>query len=69
MLTAQTRSREALLPIAMLPVALPMLLTAVRATTAILNDTPWQTWLQLLGAVCAIYLVMCWLLAGFVLEE
>ena len=69
MLTAQTRSREALLPIAMLPVALPMLLTAVRATTAILNDNPWQTWLQLLGAICAIYLVMCWLLAGFVLEE
>lgn len=72
MLTLHTRSREAMLPIAMLPVALPLLLTAVRASTNILNDTPareWLVWLQLLAAVTVIYLALCWLLSGFVLEE
>ncbi|MCY4019384.1 MAG: heme exporter protein CcmB [Chloroflexi bacterium] len=72
MLTLHTRSREAMLPIAMLPVALPLLLTAVRATTNILNDNPareWLVWLQLLAAVTVIYLTLCWLLSGFVLEE
>ncbi|MCY4071381.1 MAG: heme exporter protein CcmB [Chloroflexi bacterium] len=72
MLTLHTRSREAMLPIAMLPVALPLLLTAVRATTGILNDSPareWLVWLQLLAAVTVIYLALCWLLSGFVLEE
>ncbi|MDE2818678.1 MAG: heme exporter protein CcmB [Chloroflexota bacterium] len=72
MLTLHTRSREAMLPIAMLPVALPLLLTAARATTNILNDSPareWLVWLQLLAAVTVIYLALCWLLSGFVLEE
>ncbi len=72
MLTLHTRSREAMMPIAMLPVALPLLLTAVRASTNILNDAPareWLVWLQLLAAVTVIYLVLCWLLCGFVLEE
>lgn len=72
MLTLHTRSREALLPIAMLPLALPLLLTAVRASTNLLNDSPareWLVWLQLLAAVTVIYLALCWLLSGFVLEE
>lgn len=72
MLTLHTRSREAMLPIAMLPVALPLLLTAVRASTNILNEAPareWMVWLQLLVAVTVIYLALCWLLCGFVLEE
>ena len=56
----------------MLPVALPLLLTSVRATTNILNEAPardWLVWLQLLGAITIIYLALCWLLSGFVLEE
>ncbi len=72
MMTLHTRSREAMLPIAMLPVALPLLLTAVRASTNLLNDSPtreWLVWLQLLAAVTVIYLALCWLLSGFVLEE
>jgi len=36
-LTIQTRAREALLPIAMLPIFLPFLLTAGRAPTGLLN--------------------------------
>ncbi len=39
-MTVQTRARESLLPIVMLPIALPVLLSAVRASTSILTDIP-----------------------------
>lgn len=71
-MTVQTRAREALLPIAMLPVVLPFLLTAVRATTGILSETPqadWIVWVQLLAGISVIYLVLCVFLYGFVVEE
>lgn len=71
-MTAQTRAREALLPVAMLPVALPFLLTAVNATKGIISGMPaaeWRHWLELLGAITALYLALCLLLYGFVVEE
>ena len=69
-MTVHTRAREALLPIALLPVALPFLLTAVRATKGILNGAPeWQVWLQLLAGITVIYVVLCLLLYGYVVEE
>ena len=69
-MTVHTRAREALLPIALLPVALPFLLTAVRATKGILNGAPeWQVWLQLLAGITVIYVALCLLLYGFVVEE
>lgn len=69
-MTVQTRAREALLPIAMLPVALPFLLTAARATTGILTGaTDWHVWFQLLTGVTVIYLVLCLLLFRYVVEE
>ncbi len=71
-MTAQTRAREALLPIAMLPATLPFLLTAVNATKGILSDAPaaeWRVWLQLIGAISVIYLALCLLLYRFVVEE
>ena len=69
-MTVHTRAREALLPIALLPVALPFLLTAVRATKGILNGAPdWQVWLQLLAGITVIYVALCLLLYGYVVEE
>lgn len=71
-MTAQTRARESLLPIVMLPVALPVILPAVRASTAILTGTPqddWIAWPQILVVVDVIYLVMCFLLFEYVIEE
>lgn len=69
-MTVHTRAREALLPIALLPVALPFLLTAVRATRGVLSGTPeWQVWLQLLAGITVIYLVLSLLLYGYVVEE
>ena len=69
-MTVHTRAREALLPIALLPVALPFLLTAVRATKGVVNGAPeWQVWLQLLTGITVIYVVLCLLLYGYVVEE
>ena len=71
-LTAQTRAREALLPIAMLPIVLPFLLTAVRATRGILAEAPageWSSPLGMLAAICVIYLVLCLLLYEYIVEE
>ncbi|MDQ7024117.1 MAG: heme exporter protein CcmB [Anaerolineae bacterium] len=71
-MTVQTRAREALLPIVMLPVVLPILLAAVKATTGIINNAPvsdWQTWPQVLLIVDIIYLVLCLLMFSYVIEE
>jgi heme exporter protein B len=71
-MTVQTRARESLLPIVMLPMALPVILAAVRASTSILNDSPiddWIAWPQILLVVDVIYIVMCYLLFEYVIEE
>ncbi len=71
-MTVQTRARESLLPIVMLPVALPVLLGAVRATTAILSGAPtedWIAWPQILVVVNLSYLVLCFLLFDYVIED
>jgi heme exporter protein B len=71
-MTVQTRSREALLPIVMMPVVLPMLLASVRASTSILDGTPqddWIQWVQIIVVLDVIYVTMCYLLFEFVVEE
>jgi heme exporter protein B len=71
-MTVQTRARETLLPIVMLPVALPVLLAAVRASTGILNRAPeadWIAWPQILAVINIIYLTLCYLLFDYVVEE
>ncbi len=71
-LTSRSRAREALLPIALLPIALPFVLMATRATKAILAGAPapeWQGALFMLAAITAIYLALCLLLFGYVVEE
>jgi heme exporter protein B len=71
-LIVQTRLREALLPILMLPITLPLLIAAVSATTGILDGLPLSAvgaQLQLLGAFDILFLTVSWLLFDFVLEE
>ena len=71
-MTAQTRSRDSLLPIVMLPMALPVVLSAVKATTAALSNAPiadWAPWIEMLVLVDIVYLVACYAMYGFVLEE
>jgi heme exporter protein B len=71
-MTVQTRSRETLLPILMLPMALPILLAVVRASAGIIDGVPaeqWTPWLGLLAAIDVIYGALCALLFDYVVEE
>lgn len=71
-MTVQTRTRETLLPIVMLPVALPVLLAAVTASTGILDGQDigeWLPWVQLLAFIDVVYATLCYLMFDFVVEE
>lgn len=69
-MTIQTRARDSLLPIVMLPIALPVILASVKASTAILNGADeWIGWGELLFAIDAVYLVVCTLMFDFIVDE
>ena len=56
----------------MLPITLPMMLAAVRATTGILNASPQDdgvTWPQILIVLDVVYLAASFLLFEYVIEE
>lgn len=70
-MTAQIRARELLFPLLLLPVQVPVLLAAVKATEAVLAGQPLGEvghWLQLLAAADVIYLVVGLLTFEFILE-
>jgi heme exporter protein B len=71
-MTAQTRTRETLLPIVMLPTTLPVLMLVVRATNGIIAAQPAELWAGMVPVLLIldlVYLTMCVLLFPFVLEE
>lgn len=71
-MSVHARAREALLPIILMPVILPVLISAVRASTAILEDLPqddWLPWLQLLAVADVIFVAAAYALFDFVVEE
>lgn len=71
-LTTNLRARDSLLPVLMFPVVVPILLAAVRATTAVTQlDDPRAAfdWLQLLLGFDLVYLVTCTATFGFLVEE
>lgn len=71
-MTVQTRARDSLLPVLLLPVALPLLLAALRAGNAALGNLPQaelQTWLLMLLLIDGIYLAAGFLLYETVLES
>ena len=71
-ITVQTRSREILLPVLFFPVLLPVLVGAVEATKQSLEGETLVGlghWLPLLGAIDALFLVICPWLFSAVVEE
>jgi heme exporter protein B len=71
-LTANLRARESLLPVLMFPVVVPILLAAVRATSALTqlqNPALAADWLQLLLGFDLVYLVTCTAVFRFVVDE
>ena len=71
-LAVNTRSRDIMLPVLFLPVVVPVIIAAVKATGPVLEGMPWaeiSTWLQILVAFDIIYLVVATLVFEFVIEE
>ena len=71
-MTAQTRAREVLLPILLLPVAAPVLIAAVKATSGILDGLTLSEvarWLQLLLAFDIIFPTVAFMTFDYVVKE
>ena len=70
-MAVNTRSREIMLPLLLLPISVPVLIAAVEATRALLDPSASMpsTWWQLLLAFDVIFLVISSFLFGTVLEE
>ena len=67
-----TRARDIMLPILFLPIVVPVIVAAVKATSSVLAGKPWGdmlTWLQIMIAFDIIYLVVATLVFEFVVEE
>lgn len=71
-MAATTRTREAILPVLVIPVALPVLVAAVRATDIALSGggpAAATSWLLLLTAAAALFLLLGLAMFRHVLEE
>ena len=70
-LTANLQAREALLPVLMFPIVVPIVLAAVRATEGALTGlgAPVFDWLLLLTGFDLVYFVVCGGLFHFVVDE
>jgi heme exporter protein B len=71
-MAVQTRSRETLLPIIMLPALLPVVLSVVRATNGIVSGKPddlWLSWLSFVVFIDLLYLMLSYFAFPFVVED
>ena len=67
-----TRARDVLLPILLFPVAVPVLVAAVRASGGLLARAPWDEiapWLNLLVAYDVIFVAVAFMVFEYVVEE
>jgi heme exporter protein B len=71
-ISVNTRAREILLPILLFPIAIPILLAAVKATGSLINDatiTNALSWIKILTGFDIIFLVISCLLFEYVVED
>ena len=71
-LSVNTKAREMVLPILFLPIVIPLLVSAVRASEQALSGESWSnmsTSLQIIGAFDVIFVVVTFLIFSFVIEE
>jgi heme exporter protein B len=69
--TAQARMRELLLPLLLLPVLAPVLISSTEATVGILREPSEMSpvWMTFLVAFDVIFLTTSWLVGEYLLEE
>jgi heme exporter protein B len=71
-MAVNTRAREAMLPLLLFPIAVPVLIAATKSTGQVLDGQPLSevySWLRLLLAFDIIFTVIAWLGFEYVLEE
>jgi heme exporter protein B len=71
-MAVHTRARDVLLPVLLLPVSVPLLISAAKATAGILDGGGLAgvgTWVRLMGAFDLIFVAVSYVLFDFVLEE
>jgi heme exporter protein B len=70
-MAASTRARDVMLPVLLFPIALPVVIATVRATTLILTGKTGDLvpWLNLLGAYDVLFLTIAFLVFDRVVEE
>jgi heme exporter protein B len=71
-LAVNTKAREMVLPILFLPVIVPLIISAVKASEMTLSGASWggvASWLQIIAAFDAIFLVVSFWVFNFVIEE
>ncbi len=71
-LAVNTKAREMVLPVLFLPIVVPVIISAVKASGLALAGEAWGTlssWLQIIGAFDVIFLVVSFLVFSFAIEE
>lgn len=71
-MAVQARTRDVLLPILLFPVALPVLIAAVKASNGILSALEWEAitpWLNLLIVYDVIFVAVAFMVFDYVVEE
>jgi heme exporter protein B len=71
-LTANLRARDVMLPVLIFPILVPVVVSAVKATTLVIRGDPmgemW-TWLRILGLIDLVLLTVCTLTFEFAIED
>lgn len=71
-LAVNTKAREMVLPIVFLPVIVPIIISAVKASGLALSGESWgkmASWLQIIAAFDVIFLVVSVLIFSYIIEE
>ncbi len=71
-LAVNTKAREMVLPILFLPIVIPVIISAVKASGLALSGNSWgdlSSWLGIMGAFDVIFIVVSFLTFAFVIEE
>jgi heme exporter protein B len=71
-LAVKTKARELVLPILFLPIVVPVIIGAIKASAVALSGGSWSdmsAWLLIIGAFDAIFLVVSFWIFNFVIEE
>ena len=71
-MAVNTRAREVMLPLLFLPIAVPVIVAAVEASGPAITGEPWGDaiqWLPILGVFDVVFLVICSLGFGYVVQD